>query len=162
MQLWESPVVRGKIGQPDLQHLSAHQLRVTNDATVVCSVKDPEVAESFHRFGVEQAEALFLATNIVNNNGMLDNVTGVGTVKLGNSVYDTCGDLISDSFCAEKQAMALSRPTNPEERVLASIIGPYYIETFIMYNLTKYRRCTRKQSMTVICRTTLISGSFLL
>eukprot|EP00118_Oscarella_pearsei_P023520 m.282502 g.282502 ORF g.282502 m.282502 type:complete len:1292 (+) comp40657_c0_seq3:71-3946(+) len=118
---------------------SAHQF-VSDplDGTVTrCSLKQSDVAESFHRFGVEQMEALFFATELLNRNGMLDNVTDVGRVNLGNSVYDTCGDLTS---CADNQAKALAVPNNPKEHVFASIIGPYYRESTAYIDSDDLRR----------------------
>eukprot|EP00118_Oscarella_pearsei_P015971 m.148693 g.148693 ORF g.148693 m.148693 type:complete len:746 (+) comp38504_c0_seq1:98-2335(+) len=112
---------------------SAHQINlVKKDAATQCSLGNPEL---FHRFGVEQMEALIFATELVNmgtDNGTSD--------FLGYSIYDTCGDLPPLAReCAEQQAKALASPDNLKDAAVATVVGPFYREQTIKVSEDKLK-----------------------
>ena len=78
-----------------------------------CSLSD------FHRFGVEQAEALIFAYELLNNS----------TDVSGYSIYDSCGlmpPIHKSDPCVEDQARALRLPQNNDECALVTVVGPFY------------------------------------
>ncbi|XP_065844638.1 uncharacterized protein [Oscarella lobularis] len=83
------------------------------NAMYFCSPSD------FHRFGVEQAEALIFAYELLNNS----------TDMSGYSIYDSCGlmpPIDTSSPCVEDQARALRSPDEKDECALVTIVGPFY------------------------------------
>ncbi|XP_065844628.1 uncharacterized protein [Oscarella lobularis] len=83
------------------------------NAMYSCSPSD------FHRFGVEQAEALIFAYELLNNS----------TDISGYSIYDSCGlmpPIDTASPCVEDQARALRSPDEKDECALVTIVGPFY------------------------------------
>ena len=79
----------------------------------------------FDRFGVEQAEALIFAAEILRT-------TLNRTTISGHSIYDSCGlvpptEVVpSESRCVEDQARALNSPDTAAECALATVVGPFY------------------------------------
>ena len=82
-----------------------------------CTATSSLLKPQFHRSAVEQAEALILATDMINSNPeILPNVT------LQYAMWDTCG--ILHSQCAEDQARALVENND----VIGTIVGPYFYD----------------------------------
>lgn len=82
-----------------------------------CTAMNNKLKPQFHRFAVEQAEALILAIDMINSNPkVLPNVT------LQYAMWDTCG--ILHSQCAEDQARALVE----NDDVIGTIVGPYFYD----------------------------------
>ena len=79
-----------------------------------CSLSD------FHRFGVEQAEALIFAVELLLEESRNSSISGY-------SIYDSCGIVPSHGLgCVRDQARALVIPDNKDECALATIVGPFY------------------------------------
>ena len=84
----------------------------TNAAAYFCS-------RDFHRFGVEQAEALIFAYELLK----------VSTANSGYSIYDSCGlmpPIKLSNRCVEDQARALISPDMIDECAILTIVGPFY------------------------------------
>ena len=82
-----------------------------------CTATNPLLKPRFHRFAVEQAEALILAVDMINSRSdILTNAT------LHYAMWDTCG--FSESHCVENQAQALVENND----VIGTILGPFYYE----------------------------------
>ena len=84
----------------------------SNAAAYFCS-------RDFHRFGVEQAEALIFAYELL----------GGPTHIKGYSIYDSCGlmpAINSSDHCVEYQARTLGYPREISECPLVTIVGPFY------------------------------------
>eukprot|EP00118_Oscarella_pearsei_P008837 m.47504 g.47504 ORF g.47504 m.47504 type:complete len:185 (+) comp33798_c0_seq1:74-628(+) len=109
---------------------SVHQLvnHPTQDEIVVCAMNRPSasILDSFHRFAVEQSEALILATELVNSDpeyGILNRLRNSRSnkrIRLGFVMKDSCGLL--ENECPQQLTHSLSVHHN----ATAIILGPYY------------------------------------
>ena len=90
---------------------SIHRSIITDEATFECSKLH------FHRFGVEQTEALILAMKKLSEEGS----SSLRSTKM----YDTCGEAV-DSQCISDVTRSLVQPDNRAECALATILAPFY------------------------------------
>ena len=103
-----------------------------------CSLchKTPENEATTIRFAVEQAEALILATELLNN------MTGLGDDFFGYDITDSCGNHLSkqDKTCISK--------LSPLRNTLATVLGPYYADISVSLDdpevISIYSRLTSK------------------
>ena len=85
---------------------SVHRQRVNAiNGQTQCTTNDPSTKPAFHRYAVEQVEALVFAAT---------------KTEMGYAIWDTCGQL--HTACPVEQAKSL----NADNGVIATLIGPYY------------------------------------